>query len=139
MLCLSRSCRWLWFLSGSCARRSLQLGLDGTLQLIWCAGAGPALLDLAISSDQKLLKVPLDPLEAHKTWLFALHPLPHWLCLVTVDISLAENWEGNSVVELAEALDIIVAAGVLTAELIARETDDFKVRVGGLELWGNKL
>lgn len=91
------------------------------------------MLDLAISADEKLLKVPLDPLQAHDAGLLLFHPLPHGLGLVTVHVGLAEDGEGDAVVELAEALDVIVAAGVLAAELVAWETDDLKVRVGGLE------
>jgi hypothetical protein len=32
-------------------------------------------------------------------------------------------------------LDLVIAAGVLSAELVAGEADDFEVRVRGLEFW----
>lgn len=116
---------------------SLELSLDGRLQGLWLCGAGPPALDLAVLADQKLFKVPLDPLESHEARLLALHPLEDGLGLVAVDVGLAEHGERDAVVELAELLDCVVAAGVLGAELVAGETEEFDVvGVGGLEFCG---
>jgi len=113
----------------------LQCLENGLLQSLRLAGASPPLQNLAVLVNKELLKVPLDALETHETGLLLLEPLKQGLGLVTVDISLSEDGEGDAVVELAELLDVIVAAGVLTTELVARDADDLKVvRVGCLDL-----
>lgn len=48
-------------------------------------------------------------------------------------IDFPQHGKADTVVKLAELLDLIVAAGVLAAELVAREADDFEV-VGVLRL-----
>jgi hypothetical protein len=48
-------------------------------------------------------------------------------------INFPQHGEADAVVKLAKLLDLIVAAGVLAAELVAREADDFEV-VGVLGL-----
>lgn len=106
----------------------------GGLELVRSCGAGPAALDLSVAANQELLKVPLDSLQAKKTWLAVLHPLPHWLGLFAVHVSFAEHGECNAVVDLAEALDIVVAAWVLAAELVAWKADDLEVGVLGLDV-----
>ena len=66
--------------------------------------------------------------------MLCLHPLEHRLGLVAVDVCFAENGETDSVVELAEFLDRVVGAGVLGAELVAGESEEFDVvGVGGFE------
>jgi len=47
--------------------------------------------------------------------------LKHRLCLVAVDVRLAEDGERDAVVELAELLNGVVVARVLVAELVARK------------------
>lgn len=106
----------------------------GRLDLLRSSGARPAALDLAITADQEFLKVPLDSFQAEETWLAVLHPLPHGLGLVTVHVGLAEHGECDAVVDLAEALNVIVAAWVLAAELVAWEADDLEVGVLGLDI-----
>merc|ERR1711939_438332 len=77
-------------------------------------------------ADQKLLKVPLDPRQAEQARLLFLQPLPHWVCAVAVDVDLAEDGEGDTVVDAAESLDVVIAARILVAKLVARETDHFE-------------
>ena len=48
-------------------------------------------------------------------------------------INFPQHGEADTVVKLAELLDLIVAAGVLAAELVAGEADDLEV-VGVLRL-----
>ena len=48
-------------------------------------------------------------------------------------INFPQHRKANPVIQLAKLLDLIVAAGVLAAELVAREADNFKV-VGVLRL-----
>jgi hypothetical protein len=113
----------------------LQLGLDDRLQLVWGGDARPTLLDLAIFPDEEFLKVPLDPLKTHETGLALLHPFPDGLGFRAVDVGLAQNREGNTVVELTEGLDVVVVARVLVTELVAGEADDLEVGVVGLEFY----
>lgn len=119
------------------ASLSLELLLNRALDRRRLGGAGPAALDLAILADKEFLKVPLDGLEAEEARLLLLHPLPHGLGLVAVHIGLAEDFVGDFVADHAEVLDFFVGAGVLTAELVAGEGEDFEVfGVGDLELCG---
>ena len=118
---------------------SLQLRLNRSLNRRRLGSARPATLDLAVLADEELLKVPLDALQAHETRLLLLHPLPHGLRAVAVDVSLAEHLVGDLVAEDAEVLDFLVGAGVLAAELVAGEGEDFEVFVGGFEVCGVRL
>lgn len=113
---------------------SLQLRLDSSLDRSRLGGASPAALDLAVLADEELLKVPLDALQAHEPGLLLLHPLPHGLRAVAVDLGLAEHLVGDLVAEDAEVLDLFVGARVLAAELVAGEGEDFEVFVVGSEV-----
>lgn len=45
------------------------------------------------------------------------------------------HWEADAVVDLAEALDLVVGPGLLGPELVAREAEDLEVlRVLGLDV-----
>lgn len=99
----------------------------GFLKSLGLGGAGPASLDLAIATDEELLKVPLDALEAHDTGLLVLEPGEEGVGRVAVDVGLGHDGEGDTVVELAEALDVVVGTGVLAGELVAGEAEDDKV------------
>ena len=101
--------------------------LDGLLQALGLAGRRPPLENLAVLADEELLKVPLDALKAHEARLLRLEELEHGLGVVAVDLSLAEDRERDAVVELAELLDGVVVAGILTTELVAGEADNLKV------------
>jgi hypothetical protein len=49
-------------------------------------------------------------------------------------IDFAQDGECDAVVELAELLDLVIAARVLAAELVAGEAEDHKVGVLSLEI-----
>ena len=100
---------------------------DGLLQGLGLGRAGPAALDLAVPADEKLLKVPLNHLEAHEAGLLLLEPFEDGVGAVAVDVNLLHDGEADAVVELAELLDLIVGARLLAAKLIAREAQDGKV------------
>ena len=120
---------------GLCIRCNFQLCLDGGLQLLGRCHACPALLHLSIGSDQELLEIPFDSLQAQEARLRLLHPRPHRLSSGAVDVCLAEDRKGDAVVQLAEVLDIVVASGVLIAKLVAGETDELDVGVACPELY----
>ena len=100
---------------------------DVLLEGLGLGDAGPAALDLAVLADEELFKVPLDPLEAHEAGLLVLEPDEEGVRVVAVDVGLLHDGEGDAVVELAEALDVVVGAGLLAAELVAGEAEDDKV------------
>ena len=125
----------------------LDLRNNKLLKIQWVLGRRPSLDNLSLLVDQKLLKVPLDSLQVHQSWLLSLHPLPKWIRAITIDLGLSEDWEGNSVVQLAELGDLVIAAWLLASELVAWEAEDLKLSrillvelfVEGLEaavLWG---
>jgi hypothetical protein len=116
----------------------LQLRLDGALQALGLGGARPPALNLPVLSDQELLEVPLDALQTHDSGLALLHPFVHGLDVVAVDFGLAQHGERDAVVDLAEGLDFVVGAGILAAELVAWEADDFEVGVVWLHLWSRR-
>ena len=108
-------------------RLLLQLIQDWLLQRLRLRRAGPSRLDLPIPSDQPLLKVPLNHLHAQQTRLLLLQPLEQRIRLFAIDIGLAHDGEADTVVDLTEALDIVVCTGFLAAELIAGEAEDDEV------------
>lgn len=73
------------------------------------------------------LKIPLDPPQPQQPWPLLLHPLPHRLRLVPVHLRLAEHRKRDAVIQLAKLLNLVVAARVLPAELVAREAEDDEV------------
>jgi hypothetical protein len=108
---------------------------DRLLQTLGLSGASPASLDLSITSNKELLKVPLNTLETQKTRLLVLEPGPKRVGVVAVDLSLLHDGERHAVVDLAELLDVVVGAGLLATELVAGEAENDKVlRVLLLEL-----
>lgn len=94
------------------------------LQSLGLRNASPPLHDLPVSADEKLLEVPLNAFQAQKPRLFTLHPLKHRLRFITVHVRLSQHGETDAVVQLAELLDLIIAAGVLRVELVAWEAED---------------
>lgn len=105
----------------------LQLLQHCLLQRLRLSRGRPAFLDLAVPADEELFKVPLDALEAHEAGLLVLEPAEDGAGRVAVDVDLLQDGEGDAVVDLAEALDVVVGAGLLGAELVAREAQDDKV------------
>ncbi len=97
------------------------------LERLGLGGRRPAANDLALVVDQELLKVPLDALEAQQAGLLGLEPLEEGAGVVAVDVDLGHDGEGDAVVDLAELLDLFVAAGFLAAELVAGEAEHGKV------------
>lgn len=114
-------------LSSQSSRLLLQLLGDNLLQTLRLRSARPPTLHLSIPSDQELLKVPLDHLQAHQTGLLLLHPLPKRVGVGAVDIRLLHDGEADAIVELAEGLDLLRRAGFLRAELVAGEAEDDEV------------
>ena len=110
--------------------RLLHIGLE----VLRLRQARPPLDHLAVPADEELLKVPLDTLETHDAGLLLLQPLEDGLGLVAVDVDLAEHGEADAIVDEAELLDLVVGAGVLAAELVAGETQDGEVGVGGVHV-----
>jgi hypothetical protein len=108
-------------------KMKLTLLLDLLLKTLRLGGRGPAAFDLAVTTDEELLEVPLDTLYAEEAGLLVLQPLPDGLGLFTVDLNLAKDGEGDAVVDLAELLDLIVATGILAAKLVAGEAEDDEV------------
>lgn len=108
--------------------RLLSKGLKNRLlETLRLGGASPSALDLSVTADEELLKVPLDALEAEKTGLLVLEPGPEGVGVVAVDLGLLHDGEAHAVVELAELLDVIVGAWLLATELVAGEAEDDKV------------
>src|SRR3954466_1968940 len=105
---------------GSGRERGLDVLLDGFGLL----GRRISLADLAVAADQELGEVPLDRLDAEQAGLLALQPLPQRMRIRAVDLDLGHHREADAVVELAEGRDLVVAARVLVAELVARKADD---------------
>jgi hypothetical protein len=105
----------------------LQLRKNWLLQSVWFGSRCPPILDFAVTTDQELFKIPLDELNAKQTGLFLLEPLEKRVCVVAIDLSLLHDGEGNAVVDLAEALDVIIGTRLLAAELIAREAEDNEI------------
>jgi len=59
--------------------------------------------------------------------LLVLQPLEKRIGGVAVDVGLAHNGEGDTVVDLAEGLDIVISAWLLASELVAWETEDLEL------------
>jgi len=83
--------------------------------------------NLTITTDEKLLKVPLDHLQAHEARLLGLHPLPDGLGVCAIDRRLGEDGERDALVAGAESLDGVVLAGLLARELVAWKADHFEL------------
>lgn len=111
----------------TCRRPLLQLRLNRALQRLRLCRAGPPIDYVSILADQKLLKVPLDGLDAHYARLLRLHPLVDGIRAFAVDFYLVEDGERHAVVDPAEFLDFVDGARFLVAELVAREAEDFEL------------
>ena len=67
--------------------------------------------------DGPKLEMYLDSLETQEPRLLLLQPLVHFIRVVTVDVGLGHQREGDTVVAFAELGNIIVGAGFLATEL----------------------
>lgn len=113
--------------------RLLNLLQDRILETLRLRNAAPTTDNFAIAIDEELLEIPLDPFESHDARFLALEPLEDGGGVAAVDVDFAQNRERDTVVHLAERLDLVIAAGVLIAELVAGETEDGeRVRVLGI-------
>lgn len=63
-----------------------QLLLDFRLEVLRLLGACPPALDLSVTADEELLKVPLYALEAHEAGLLILKPFECGVCLCAIDL-----------------------------------------------------
>lgn len=104
--------------------RLLEEGLDGGLEASGGLERGVSVNDVSVLVNQELLKIPLDASEAEQTGLLLLEVDVDGVGIVTVDVDLLENGEGDTVVELAERRDLISRSGLLATKLVAREADD---------------
>jgi hypothetical protein len=50
-------------------------------------------------------------------------------CLASIDVHFRQHWKRGPVVELAEALDVVVGARLLSLRLITRKPQDDKVLI----------
>lgn len=105
----------------------LELGNNVLLERLRLGGRGPAALDLTVTTDKELLKVPLDELHAEEAGSLALEPLVERGSAVAVDLDLLHDGEADTVVDLAEVLDLVIAAGLLGTKLVAGEAEDREV------------
>ena len=85
-----------------------------------------ALDDVAVAIDQELGEVPLDRLGAEQSGLRLLQVLVERRRVLAVDVDLGEQRKRDAVVDLAERLDLLLAAGLLRAELVAGKAEDLE-------------
>lgn len=83
-------------------------------------------MNLTLLVNQKLLKVPLDTFEAQQTRLLTFQKFVNWVSFRAVDIDLLHDREGDTIVQLTELTNFFIGAWFLMAELVARETNNFK-------------
>lgn len=62
----------------------------------------------------------------HRSSLLLLQPPVNGCCLASIDVHFCQYREGDPVVELAEALDLVVGPRLLSQKLIAGEPQDDK-------------
>src|SRR5215469_8420788 len=109
-----------------------QVGLDGVNELgrLRCRQRTEARDHCAVGPHQELLEVPLDvsgltlSIGSHRQ--LVIDRVPAW----PVDLDLLEHRETDPVCRRAELGDLLSAAGLLTAELVAREAHDGEPAVG---------
>jgi hypothetical protein len=74
--------------------------------------------------DDELGEVPLDFSGFFFAWLFGLKPLVEVIGTIAVDFDFGEHREGYVVLRFGEFGDLCIGAGLLVAELVAREAED---------------
>ena len=85
-----------------------------------CGARRVAFDHLALAANQKLREVPLDAF-AQGSRRGVLEVLKQRIGAAAVDLDLAEHGEAHAIVELAKRHDLVLAARVLAAKLIAGE------------------
>jgi hypothetical protein len=78
---------------------------------------------LPVLANQELGEIPLDGLAAQDAGRFGGQPLVQRVGLWAIDVDLGHHRETHTVVELAEAGDLFIAARILRAELVAGKTE----------------
>src|SRR4249920_2673307 len=76
-----------------------------------------------IRPDEELREVPLDRLGAEHALLLTLEIREERVRVRAVHLDLAEERKGDAVFPRAELLDLLVGAGLLAPELIARKAE----------------
>ena len=96
---------------------------------------GETLDDASLLVHKKFGEIPLDGV-AEQPAFFVFQELVKWVRVVAVDLNFRKQREIDAVIHIAERLDFVVVAGLLVAELIAREAENFEaaVVVSGVEL-----
>lgn len=72
-------------------------------------------------------KIPCNSPTPQGSSLLLLQPLVDGCCLASIDVHFCQYRKGDPVVELAEALDLVVGPRLLSQKLIAGEPQDDKV------------
>jgi hypothetical protein len=104
------------------------------LQALRRSPSSPPPDNLAIPANQKLFKIPLDPLQAPQARLALLEPLPDLVLVRAIDVALCKHGKRDAVVAGAEGLDLGVGEGLLAEELVGGEAEDQElVGVRGVE------
>src|SRR5437870_5470095 len=118
----------LAFRSGSTDRELEQL-LDVAGDRLGLDVGRVAFDDLALAVDQELGEIPLDRLGAEQPRLFLFEVLVQRRRGIAVDVDLGEHRKRHAVIDLAERLDLLLIAGLLRAELIARKAEHFEAAI----------
>ena len=74
--------------------------------------------------NDELGEVPLDFSGFFFAWLFGFEPLVEVVGIVAIDVDFGEHREGDVVLRFGEFGDFCVGAGLLSAELVTRESED---------------
>ena len=106
------------------AATALQGLLDRRAHLLRLILRAEPLDDLAVGADEELREVPLDALHPQEARRLTGQPAEERIGGVAVHVDLGHHRKCHTVVQLAELGDLVVAAGVLVGELVAREADD---------------
>ena len=90
-----------------------QLPLNRLPQRLGPRRTPPPALNPPIPPHQKLLEIPLHPLQPQHARLLPLHPLPQRIRPVAINVQLPQHGKRDAVVDFAELLDLVVGARVL--------------------------
>ena len=90
---------------------------------LWCRVGCKAFDDVTSSVDEEFCEVPLDGLRAEYPRCGLGQVLVQRIGRCTVDINLRKYREGDLVIRLAELLNFLVGARLLTGKLIAGEPE----------------